>query len=146
MSLELFCFQNLRTVALLFFVKPFTSNALVVACVVKFHFFFGSTIFPLSEPLHAPFHSIMPPNFHNALRFCTLFRFLRHDLSHTHSGSSFFLLSVRAFVILPGFTSPNYHSVDYFYCWQHCVRMQGPIIDAVTVSDTMQHNSWLWVP
>lgn len=91
----------------------------------------------------------MPLSFHDeALRFLKLSAFF---VTICHTTQRIFLLTqvlldisaCASFVILSGFTFQNFHSVDYFYCWQHCVRVQGPIIEAVTVFATMQHNSWL---
>lgn len=145
------------------FVSPLPKHTCTVVCVVKFHFYFDCI------KLFSHFRGLVC-----TLRFTRLYletftplltssscSFLpsasfsaRHDLSHIGFFFSFFLSNqcVRDILPLFGNTLPghNQYGVEYyFYSWQHCVRVQGPIIETwlvAVVSDTMQHNSWLLMP
>lgn len=144
---------------LLAFVSPLPKHTCTVVCVVKFHFYFDCI------KLFSHFRGLV----------CTL-RFTRLYLETftpllTSSRAAFFLLllssrssrsvthrilpltqlllplcnqCVRDILPLPGH---NQHGVEYYFnSWQHCVRVQGPIIETwlvAAVSNTIQHNSWL---
>lgn len=142
------------------FLHLFQANTLAtVVCVVKFHLYFGYKLFSHFRGL-ARFVSLDYASVaftHGSLPQTLGFAFAsrRHDLSHIGFFLGCFFLISACYPFSPRIHCTRIPGIcfivlpqNYFYSWQHCVRMQGPIIETcdVAASDTMQHNSWLLMP